>query len=222
MTIMRKYRAFLAFPVIWASLWATALQAQDITIYPTEIARNCNGGRAVLYDECGKQVTLFKQALRQANADGKTLLVSYGAEWCIWCHVFEQYIKGEHTDMTYRFGDPGDRDYEQVTLDERPDEDPAAAASALTAFVAEHFVLVHIDDQHAPDGYEVLIQTGAEASFNGGLPYIFTVTPKGDYAAHLNSNSVETRRDGLFDWYRGYDRAGLTAELDRMRLAATR
>lgn len=196
---------------------ALPAKAQDITILPAEIARDCRAGRAALYDECGSQLKLFQQAAFRAESEGKTLLVSYGAEWCIWCHVFEQYIKGEHGQMTYRFSDPGESQIEEVTLNERPAEDPTAEARALRRFVADNFVLVHIEDYHSFDGYDVLIETGADEAFDGGLPFIFTVGRDGRYAAHLESTSVETRRDGWIDWYRGYDRPALTAALAAMR-----
>lgn len=217
---MTKLLHLLCGSMLVIALDVPALQAQTISTLPDRIERNCRGGRAALYDECGSQTKLLRQAIFQAETEGKVLLVSYGAEWCIWCHVFEQYIKGEHTTMTYRFSEPGDSDTEEVTLQERPGTDPAAEAAALTQFVADNFVLVHIEDYYTSDGYDVLIQTGADEAFNGGLPYIFTITAEGRYAAHLQSNAVETRRDGVIDWYRGYDRPGLMAELARMKAAA--
>ena len=201
-------------------LTTSATQAQEIAMVPDRIDPGCRGGRAAIYDECGSQMVLFRQALSLAEDEGKTLLISYGAEWCIWCHVFEQYVKGRHGAMTYRFSDPGDAATEQVTLDERAATDPAAAAAALTRFVAERFVLLHVESQHSADGYQVLEHTGADAAFDWGLPFIFTVDAKGRYGANLHASEVETRRDGIFNWYRGYDRAGLTAELARMEQAA--
>lgn len=204
-----------------ALLLSTATgHAQDISTIPSEIERSCRGGRAALYDECGSQTKLLRRAIRQAETEEKILLISYGAEWCIWCHVFEQYVKGQHTKMTYRYSAPGENKTDEVTLDEKPATDPAAEAAALTQFVADHFVLLHIEDFYSTDGYDVLAQTGADATFNGGIPYVFTVDAQGHYAAHFQSNEVETRRDGWFDWYRGYDRPGLAAELARMEAAA--
>ncbi len=218
--MVTRVRAMLLIALSTVFSHPVLATAQEITILPATVERSCRGGRAALYDECGSQTKLFRQALSVANTEEKTLLVSYGAEWCIWCHVFDQYITGNHTRMTYRFSDPGAAETEEVTLNERPREDPAAEAAALRLFVADHFVLVHIEDYHSADGYDVLLRSGADAAFDGSLPYIFTVTPDGQYAAKLKSSSVETRRDGWSDWYRGYDRAGLTAELARMDAAA--
>ena len=194
--------------------------AEEITMLPDRIEPSCRAGQATLYDECGSQTKLFRRALSRASAEGKTLLVSYGAEWCIWCHVFEQYIKGEHTRLTYRFSEPGEERMEEVTLSERPVSDPSAEAAALNAFVAETFVVVHIEDYHSADGYDVLIASGADAAYAGGLPFIFTVSADGRYAAQLESTEVETRRDGFIDWYRGYDRPSLMAALTEMDRAA--
>src|SRR5215467_14534017 len=66
----------------------------DITTVPAELDRACRRGRAKLYDECSDQLSLFETATTRAVAEGKVPLVSYGAEWCIWCHVFERYIHG--------------------------------------------------------------------------------------------------------------------------------
>ena len=206
--------------IVWLFSLSVSAHAQTISTIPSEIERSCRGGRAALYDECGSQTELLRRAIHWAKTEEKVLIISYGAEWCIWCHVFEQYVTGHHTTMTYRFSDPGDNETNEVILDEKPATDPTAAAAALTQFVADHFVLLHIESYYSTDGYEILLQSGADATFNGWLPYIFTVDVQGRYAAHFQRNAVETRRDGWIDWYRGYDRPGLTAELARMEAAA--
>ena len=193
---------------------------QEISTIPQEIQRDCRGGRAVLYDECDSQMMLLREGINRAESEGKVLLISYGAEWCIWCHVFQQYVKGHHSNMTYRFSDPGDNETEEVTLNERPATDPTDAAAALTKFVAERFVLLHIENFYSLDGYEVLTRTGADSTFDGGLPYIFTVDARGRYVTHFKHNHIETRRDNGADWYRGYDRPALLDELARMEAAA--
>ncbi|MEM8849136.1 MAG: hypothetical protein AAGE03_03790 [Pseudomonadota bacterium] len=191
-----------------------------LTKFPQHIDPACNFGRAKLYDECGSQLALFDKALRTANQQDKVLLVSFGAEWCIWCHVFSQHLAGAHTKMDYRLGDPGDPIYDDVTLLEKPRTDPTEQADRLKSFAEDTFVVVHIEDQFSPDGYDVLLQTSAVDAFTGGYPFIFTVTREGQYAARLYHDRSSTRRDGLFSWYRGHDRSRLIAELSRMVAAA--
>jgi len=90
-----------------------------------------------------------------------------------------------------------------ATLYERQQADVSTEAAALQRFVAENFVIAHIDAQYAPNGQAVLKQTGAD--YPSGLPFIFTVDAQGRRAAELDHDLVETRRD-TDDWYHGYHR----------------
>lgn len=209
----------LAVGTAWVLVSREPAPAEIVT-FPEEISQDCRRGRAVLYDECGSQVALFKKALAAANDEDKTLLVSYGAEWCIWCHVFDQYVNGEHTRLNYRYGDPGSDDYETVAVNEHPDHDPSAEADELRQLFAANFVLVHIENLHSPDGKEVLESTGAIDFYNGGIPFIFSVDAQGIYAAHVESSEMETRRDDPSDPYRGYDRGQLINALEEIRSRA--
>jgi len=193
----------------------------EITRFPEKLDRNCRNGRAKLFDECADQFAMFQNALRRARAEGKVLLISFGAEWCIWCHVFDQYIHGGKTRFTYTFGGPDNPDRkETATIYEKEKKDVTADANALRSYVSTSFVIVHIDGQFAPNGHAVLERTGADGRFDGSIPYVFTVTAKGRFAARLEPARVETRRDGWWDWYRGYSRAALMAHLAELHKAA--
>jgi len=216
---------FVAAVAMGGNHAATAASADDsgtsITRFPETLDKNCRRGRAKLFDECSDQLALFKAAQKRAKAENKVLLVSFGAEWCIWCHVFDQYIHGGKTRFTYTFGTPDDPNVrETATLYEHEKTDVTADASALKSYVSKSFVVAHIDAQFAPNGWAILEKTGADRHYDGGLPYIFTVTSDGLFAAKFQPNRVETRRDGLWDWYRGYDRAGLTTHLSELHKAA--
>ncbi|NOR63925.1 MAG: DUF255 domain-containing protein [Rhodobacteraceae bacterium] len=184
-----------------------------VTILPEMPVEGCRGERAKLYDECGSQVALFEAALQKAKAEGKTLLVSYGAEWCIWCHVFDAYIHGEHTRFEHTFAEPADSERYLTPMYERAPDGPYQAALKLTTFFAENFVLVHIDSRYAIDGSLVLQQS--DAAFDGGLPFIFSVDAEGAFMAAMVHDNVENRRD-TSDPYRGYHREKLEAELRSM------
>ena len=89
---------FLSFALAQTSpASAPSVPGDKITTIPSEFNKNCRRGRAKLYDECSDQSLIFEAAKQLAAAENKVLLVSYGAEWCIWCHVFAKYIHGERT-----------------------------------------------------------------------------------------------------------------------------
>jgi len=217
------YVLITAAGLLWSNpAFISPATAEPLIKLPETPIRSCRRGRAKLYDECSNQKRLFAAALDRANAEGKTLLVSYGAEWCIWCHVFDAYLNGEKSRFSYKFASPDAPNmFRRATLYEREKSDVSAKAAALQNFAANNFVLVHIDAQYAPRGDAVLKRTRALAHYNGGLPFIFTVNKSGRYAAHLFYNRVETRRDST-DWYRGYNRQKLIAELKRVKAAAQR
>lgn len=197
-----------------------AVSAGKITIVPSKLDKACRRGRATLYDECSDQLGIFEIGTQLAAAENKVLLVSYGAEWCIWCHVFARYIHGEKTRFEYTYGSPAAPEARETsTLFEREKRDVTAEAAALSAYVGRSFVVAHIDGQYA-NGRAVLERTGAAAFLNGGIPFIFTVDRQGRYAADLD-DSVEIRRDTA-DWYRGYNRRKLLTQLQRMYAAASK
>lgn len=197
-----------------------AAASSELISFPAEPGQKCRTGRAKIYDECTDQITLFNTALSRANLEGKTLLVSYGAEWCIWCHVFEAYIKGEKTEFNYGYATPDAPDeIYHATLFERETSDVSAMATKLQTYVANHFVIVNIDSRFAPNGAAVLDITDANSQYNGGLPYIFSVDTAGKIATHIYHDRVENRRD-TEDWYRGYDRSKLLLELQRLETSA--
>ena len=63
-------------------------EPSKVTAFPQALDPECRDGRAKLYDQCGDQLALYEAAFAQAQAEEKVLLVSLGAEWCVWCHVF--------------------------------------------------------------------------------------------------------------------------------------
>ncbi|MEL8056259.1 MAG: thioredoxin family protein [Pseudomonadota bacterium] len=197
-------------------------KVSEITSFPISLDAQCRGGEQELYDECSDQLRLFEDALVEARRQNKTLLVSFGAEWCIWCHVFEKYIKGQAGKFTYTFGEPGSPRSDTETLFERRDEATAIKqAEELNNYFAANFVLVHIDAEYAPQGWDVLEQMNASSYFDNWLPFIFATDDKGMFVAQLPHGPIEERRDGIFDWYRGYDRPLMLEKLRNMRMQAS-
>ncbi|MEO1291299.1 MAG: hypothetical protein AAFV62_00485 [Pseudomonadota bacterium] len=189
--------------------------------FPPVVARSCDRapGPQRLYDACADQRALFEQAQAAAVANGKVLLVSYGAEWCIWCHVLERYLRGyDGTDA-----------YEVEGTEQafgRANVDPAAA-QALAAFAAETFVLLHLEAQYSAEGAAVFDETGAIIEFDDWIPFVFTVDAAGDYAAHIQRPD---QHPALMVWDPsapadkpkgiGYDRGVLLDDLRRLAAAA--
>jgi hypothetical protein len=201
---------------------APLLPGYQITTIPSAFDKGCRRGRAKLYDECSDQSRIFVAAMQLAAAENKVLLVAHGAEWCTWCHVFGKYIHGGMTRFEYTFGSPqAPEDRHTATIYEREDQDVSRDAASLSAYVSRSFVVAHIEGQYSPNGGAVLRTTGAAPFMDNSIPFIFTVDRNGRYAAHLNHELVEIRRD-TDDWYRGYDRRKLLTELQRMRDAASR
>lgn len=200
----------LASPI----LAAEEAQSAGIIRYPATLDRGCRAGGARLYDECGSQIEIFSAALLRANRLKKTLLVAYGAEWCIWCHVFDAYVEGKYSNFEYKF------DGQQASLREYGDAALAKEANILHQYVAENFVIADIEGNYSRDGRKVLARSGALSHSDGGLPFIFTVTSQGRWAATFDSRQAETRREGQ-DWFRGYDRRSLLTQLKLMKAAAT-
>ncbi len=176
-----------------------ASEALPVASLPSALDPNCREGRARIYDECGSQMAILAEALEQARATGKTVVVNYGAEWCIWCHVFDGHLRG----ATGRFNYPVEG--EEVTLVERSGREVLADAIALNEFASSNFVVAHIEADFTPDGWQVLEATGAAAHFDDSYPFIFTVTADGEFATAFNHQGIERRRDTAGDWYRGYE-----------------
>lgn len=182
---------------------------------PSEIPKSFGNGRAKLYDDCADQKVLFEEASLLAKQEGKTLIISYGAEWCIWRHVFDKYVQGYSDTFTYTYGEPSDPQAWTDTLREKAEHDAASEALEFTTYFRENFVLFHLESDNAPNGDAVLTQTSASTYYDNWLPFIFTVDEAGRYFGHIDYEEVQIRRDTM-DWYRGYDRQKLTTALKKI------
>ena len=186
-----------------ASPAAPGPQAQ---IVPAVVPPSCDrrkDHKQILFDLCRDQTALLKEAQVQARAAGKLVLVSYGADWCIWCHVFEAHLLGQYGSFTY---DTHDGPYTMQENDTAKGN--AAQAAAFRAFVARNFVVVNIAQEAGNSAEAVLRATAADKHFSGGLPFNYVLDRQGRFAGSIESAGVEVRRD-TEDWYRGYDRAKL-------------
>lgn len=196
-----------------------AVPQTELVHFPASVDPACHNGKSQLFDHCADQLEIYRSALFRAREEGKVLLVSFGADWCIWCHVFDRYVKGYYNEFSYQYGDEQSSETYSDTLYERPKGDVSAEAGELAEFVARHFVLVHIDYQKAPNGDAVLSENEAWDYFKDSVPFIYSVDANGKFAATFDHDRVQYRRDTR-DWYRGYDRVALLAELRELYAAA--
>ena len=180
--------------------------AQPVTVLPTAVPKKCRKTPQILFDRCRDQVALFDQALKTARAEGKVLLVSYGADWCIWCHVFDAYVHGHSGIFRYALSDG------PWEMAEMPTDTMLADAAALNTTFSRNFALVHIDADDRSNGFDVLAKTGAKAKYENSVPFNFVVNETGAFVGHIENGDVEVRRDGD-DPFRGYDRAALLKQL---------
>lgn len=213
-------KSLLASIVFFVGISGAVAADKGPVSYPLEIDPECRGGLAKLFDECSDQFSVLKDAAAYAERSGKVLLVGYGAEWCIWCHVLHNYLAGVYTIHPLEF-EHTDGPI-STRLIESSGKNQKADALRLEEYASSTFVLVHIEDRYAPNGWDVMEALDAAPAFHGGLPFTFAVS-NGRYLGHLPSSrerpEIEVRREGQ-NWFRGYDRAILLEELRRLESLA--
>ncbi len=214
---------FLALFICVVMLGTPPAKAQEvpkIEVFPKTISKSCYGGRAESYDECGDQTQHLVDAQARASETGKSVLVVLGAEWCIWCHVFKNYLKGESGFFEYTLeGESGYR------MNEFASADDEVQAAVLAEYAADNFVIVAIEDQYATGADVVLAATGADDEVINWIPFVYVLDAKGQIAGRLPTfqerPEMEHRREGVF-WYRGYNRLVLLDALKDLRAKAAR
>ena len=134
-----------------------------IESFPKTLDKNCCDGLARIYDECGDQSAILNAAVAAARAQNKSVLVVFGSEWCIWCHVFDSYIHGQRGMHDYKWRAEQDGELVHWPMQEMMDEDIRKDAVALNRYVAEHFVVAHIE-AGADNGRQALEQIPARST----------------------------------------------------------
>lgn len=193
----------------------------EVETYPEVLSKDCRDGVAKVYDECGSQMDIVRTAFSRAIEADKTLLIVYGAEWCIWCHVFDKYIKGEYKEFSYEWEYDGE--IQQWDMQEKANKNAKMQAKKLNKYVSDNFVVVHIEGHFAPDGLNVIDAIGFDTNQIKFLPFIFSINQSGKYASHMLAYDaipgMEIRKDSGKD-YRGFDRKILLNELIKLKKAA--
>lgn len=199
--------------------------AKPISHFPKTLDQNCDGGLAKLYDECGDQAKILKAAIQEAQKSNKNVLIVYGAEWCIWCHVFDKYLKGEIGQHQYAWrAEESSTQHERWDMTEHYSEKDKKAAQKLNQFAADNFVIAHIESDKT-NGKAVLESVGVNTSKIYAVPTIIVLNKQGKFGAILPPASMlkglEVRESGGEE-YRGYDRTVLLQQLTQLKQKADR
>ncbi|WP_223789971.1 thioredoxin family protein [Marinicella meishanensis] len=218
MTQRQRLLLVLALCILLGSVaWA---QAKPIDQFPAALDPNCRTGTAQIYDECGSQAKILQAALDRAAATGKQVLVVYGSEWCIWCHVLDQYFHGTYHQFDYAWEVEGA--VEQWTMYERDNPKARIQATVLNRFVADTFVVAHIEGTFSADGIDVMADTGFDIYGLRAIPLVMVVDAQGQYVAHMADydqvEGLEIREDSGEE-FRGFNRHLLLKELLQLRNA---
>ena len=152
-----------------------------------------------LFATCLPQDEIFRRARDHAAAENKLLLVDYGADSCIWCGVIDQYFDGMIGIQ-----------YEQL------DHLDFGFAKMLAEFLADNFILVHINSEVEPEARQVMSGIGAEAVVGGPIPTFIALDPATGATERAYLENAENPVDGD---YHGYNRTKLLTELRRAAAA---
>lgn len=196
-------------------------QTYPIAQFPQSLDKNCLDGKAKLYDECGNQFDVLNPAIQAAKQSNKNVLIIYGGEWCIWCHVIDKYLHGYSRKFDYRWR--YQNEMQHWTMYEKSNQKAEQEAAELNKYTADNFVIAHIENDASPNGKEVLKSIGFDTSQIGGIPVIIALNQHGKYAAHLPDidliKGLEIRYDSGQD-YRGYNRKILLEQLKKLKVAS--
>lgn len=187
-------------------------ESPRFTQLPLNPSATCRGQESLLFDECSSQRELFEDAKELAADQGKQLIVVYGAEICVWCHVFAAFVQGGSGRFEYQIRARQEVFVEQAPASQTPPE-------ALERYIARNIVLFYMEGRHAGDGYAVLEEIGAEPHFDGILPFVFSLNDEDNYSTSM---STLVDREALYvrrsepDKYYGFNREILLSELRRI------
>lgn len=208
------------------ALVSGAANGQDarfpVESFPKNLSSSCRDGNSRVYDECGSQVSIVKAAQARALETGKSTLVVYGAEWCVWCHIFDDFAKGVYAPVYFEWA--RDENAGKWVMQSRKNEGIPEQAAELNQFVSEHFVIAHIEGDHAPDGPATITSLGFDEDDVSFYPFIFSLNSEGQYADHMLAYKAmpqnDSRKNENGQPLNEFNREVLLAQLKVLRDAA--
>lgn len=99
-------------------------------------------------------------------------------------------------------------------MQEISNENDIQQAKALNHYVADHFIVAHIEGDHT-NGREALRQVSIDTSSIYSYPRFFLFNSQGQYLADLSGSALEIRESGERE-YRGYNRQLLLNALQKL------
>lgn len=163
--------------------------------YPNVAALCQAQGPRDIYASCQAQRELFQKARAHAADSRKLLLIGYGADWCVWCKVSDRYLDGAVSKQ-----------------EEGSAEGNLRLAGQLAEYVAETFVLLHIDSDKKAETTPLMQEIGAGRWVRPAVP-VFVVLDPGSGAVE-EARLVEAEKPASTG-YVGYDRVLVLKELLR-------
>lgn len=163
--------------------------------YPNVGALCPEQGIRDVYASCREQREIFRRARAHAVESRKLLLVGYGANWCVWCKVSDRYLDGAVSKQ-----------------EEGSAESNLRLAGNLAAFVAETFVVLHIDSDKKAETTPIMEEIGAGQWVRPAVPVFVVLDPRS--GAVEEARLVEAEKPASAG-YVGYDRVLVLKELLR-------
>jgi hypothetical protein len=148
-----------------------------------------------VYASCLGQRDLFEKARAHAVESRKLLLIGYGANWCVWCKVSDRYLEGAVSKQ------------EQGSADSN-----LRQAKNLAEFVAQTFVVLHVDSDKKAETNPLMQEIGAGQWAGPAVPVFVVLDPRS--GAVEEARLVETEKPASAG-YVGYDRVEMLRELLR-------
>ncbi len=148
-----------------------------------------------VYASCLRQRDLFERAQAHAVESKKLLLIGYGANWCVWCKVSDRYLEGAVSKQEEGSADSNLRQ-----------------AKSLAEFVAETFVVVHVDSDKKAETAPLMKEIGAGEWAGAAVPVFVVLDPRSGVVEE--ARLVETEKPASAG-YVGYDRVEMLRELLR-------
>lgn len=196
--------AFLLTGVIAAAAPkpVSATGADDFTVgeyglvkYPNVAALCPDQGIRDVYASCRAQGELFQKARAHAVDSRKLLLIGYGADWCVWCKVSDRYLEGAVSKQ--EDGSP---------------ESKARLARNLAEYVAETFVVLHVDSDKKAETAPLMKEIGAGRWIGPEVPVFVVLDPRSGAVEEARLVKAEKPASA---GYVGYDRVLVLRELLR-------